>query len=547
MEVREESSPAVLKLFGREPLAEDWRFVGRWAYGAAWLSQDRATARELIRFRLESTAEAATIAAMSAGPGEAGRYSLVSAIARLPEAIRGEGAYAGAVERAIDEAAEALVDDGKDLRDLTMEERVTYAPRFHLEGFEAAMHELGPDRHVLLREVASQLDDAVSTARGACLSLRALRLFLQSTLSMDSHETSTAFEAGVEDYGDPVVRLGIWLLGDLALNAQRATRYEKAWSVAARVCGDPLSKTLAGLTSGSMATSDVASALFRDPWTLVTALAMTTDPQHASALLDCAVQAQTERRQVAARELARWAAKAKRIDDLENQAGLAVLTAYEDREGFRDCPPVGSIDLFNAWYWSSLAAESARTLAEAADRSTRLEMERRRSKVRLARASLDAAREAHEAMLEAARRRLEERLRRDREALGIQDGASAHRGCLYGFGAGCSVMATYAFISVVMGMGGLMGKIAPIVVAVAAMPVAAAIVAQMALALRRAAATAEAQRRREVAENEFEREKAAAERQTSATLTEGRHLLEEAEANLTEFERLVATETRPAA
>ncbi len=496
-------------------------------------------ARELVRSRLEKTAEAATVAALAAGQGDKERHALVSAIARIPAAIRGEGAFMGAVERAIDEGASALLEQGKDLREVTSDERISFATRFHLEGFDTAMREVGPDRHVLLREVLSQLDEAVSVARGACLSLRALRLFLQSTLAMDSHEAPAIFESGFGEYGDPVVRMGLWLLADLALTAQRASRYEKAWATAARTSADPLSRILAGLSATTTSGADMVSAITADPWALVSALALTTEPAHASALLDCAVEAQFERRQFAAREVKRWKAKVHRVTELEQRASLAVITAHEDREGHRECPPVGNIDLFNAWYWATAAGKSTQNLGEASDRAVRVEMERRRAKIRMAASAVDAAQRAQEAATEAARQRLNERLKEDREKLKLPDGTAAHRGCMYGFGAGCGVMATYAFVGVIVGMEGLLGRIAPLVVAVAALPMGAAILAQLALAMRRASANAEAQRRRESAEAEFERARAAAERQMGGAFTEARRAQEEAEKELTEFERQV--------
>lgn len=547
VEFREASSPAVLMLFGREPQADDWRYVGRWAYGAAWLAKDRLMARELVRSRLERTAEAATAAALSAGPGDKERHALVSAIARIPEAIRGEGAFVGAVDRAIDEGAAVLLAEGKDLREITADERISYATRFHLEGFDTAMREVGPDRHILLREVLAQLDEAVSAARGSCLSLRALRLFLQSTLSMDSHEAPAIFEAGSEEYGDPVVRMGIWLLADLALTAQRGPRYENAWAASSRASGDPLSKILAGLSSAARSRGEMTAAIVADPWALVSALALITEPAHASVLLDCAVEAQFERRQFAAREVKRWKARAHRVTELEQRAGLAVLTAHEDREGHRECPQVGTIDLFNAWYWATAASKATQVLAEASDRTVRLEMERRRAKVRMASASVDSARQTQEAAIEAARQRMNERLKQDREKFVQPDGTAAHRGCMYGFSAGCGVMATYAFLGVVVGMEGLMGRIAPLVVAIAALPMGAAILAQLALAMKRAAANAEAQRRRESAEAEFERARLAAERQMGTVFVEARRIQEEAEKELAEFERQVTAPAKSAA
>jgi len=534
-------------LFGREPQAEDWRYVGRWAYGAAWLAKDRLMARELVRSRLEKTAEAATASALSAGTGDKERHAVVSAIARIPEAIRGEGGFIGAVERAIDEGASALMAQGKDLREITADERIGFATRFHLEGFDAAMHEVGPDRHILLREVLAQLDEAVSVARGACLSLKALRLFLQSTLSMDSHEAPSIFEAGYPEYGDPVTRLGTWLLADLALTAQRGTRYEKAWATAARTSGDPLSRILTGLSATATSRPEVVSAILADPWALVSALALTTQPAHASFLLDCAVEAQFEHRQFAAREVKRWKMKAHQVAELEQRASLVVLTSHEDREAHRDCPAVGNIDLFNAWYWSTAAGTATNNLSEASDRAIRLEMERRRAKVRTASSSVDAAKQSQEIATEAARQRLNERLRADREKFEQPDGTAAHRGCMYGFSAGCSVMGTYALVGIVVGMEGLMGRIAPLVMAIAALPVGAAILAQLALAMRRASANAEAQRRRDAAEAEFERAKLAAERQMGAVFAEARRAQEEAEKELSEFERQVMPPMKSAA
>jgi hypothetical protein len=535
-----------MKLFGREPSVEDWRFVGRWAYGSAWLAEDIDTARELVLARFIGTAEAATAAAMAAGRGDADRLALVSAIARLPEALRtGSGPYSPIVDRAIEEAVEQLLADGEYLRKRAEHERTMFAPRFHTDGFSGAMNEVGAHRGVLLREVLGQLQDALALSNESCPTLKSLALFLNSMLGVDSHETTSTFE-GLEDKEGPLARMGIWLVADVALASRRAARYSKAWAAAARTCGDPLSKTIAGLTTGAMQSNDVAGAILADPWALIVALAMTSQAEHASALLDYGVQAQREHRSRAAKEIRQWSATVLRADDLEKRTGIAVLAPYEEREGYRECPTMADADLLTAWHWGTRAAQADASLGKAIDHSVAQELGRRTTAVKNARASLDSVRATREAMIENAQHEYDESLRHRGTAAELQQDANAQRGCMFGMGAGCSVMATYMAVCVVLGTGGLMGKIAPLVVAIAALPVGAAVVVQVGSSLRRVAKSTEEVKRRELAKKKFELAKEAAHEATSAAQEKGRRLLEEAETKLASFERQVGPSAKGA-
>ena len=544
METREESSLAVLRLFGREPLVEDWRCVGRWAYAAAWVSEDRATAREVVRARLGGAAALATAAALAAGRGDTDRFVLVSAIARLKEAFgSSEGAFGTVAERAVDEAAGQLASDGNALRSATYRERAAFAPRFGLEGFAAAMLDVGPERNVQLREAARTLDEALLTARGACPALRTLRLFLHASLAFDTHDATVAVEAApMVENGDPLVALGLWLSADLALAARRATAYEAAWSAAARVSGDALSRAVAGLSGGSMLSKGLGEALQDDPMALLLVLAMTSEGEHASALLDLGVHAQTTGRIAAEKEVKRWTAAAQRVDDLESKLGISILAPVEARAGHREQGNVGGLDLFAVWRLARRAGEARVALREATSQSIAAESARRKEAARRAKATLERARQAYEEALDAARAGL--------EALPIgptvdaRAEESAQRGCVFGFGAGCSVIATYAVLGLVIGTGGLLGRIAPIVVAVAALPVLAAVVAQVAVAMRRAVATADAHRRRTAASKEYERARMDVEKDHAGRLAEMREALSEAEGSLRELlQRLAENET----
>ena len=519
--------------------------MGRWAYGAAWLAADRSTARDLASARLAGAAGAATSAAIGAGRGDAERFLLVSALARLSEAIeRGSGALAEAVERAVEEEAARLVDDGATLRALTARERTAFVPRFGLESFDAALRELGPDRHVLLREAAAQLEAGLMGTREPCPALRALRLYLQATLALDASEATVAVEAAPTSGVEPVRTLGIWLTAVLALAARRATAFAAAWASAARTSKDALSKTLAGLTSGAMLANNVVEALMEEPWALVHALAMTTEPEHAAAILDCGAQAQTRLRTQAAQSVAAWAAHADRAEELERRLGVAVLASNRDRKGHRDHRSAGSLDLFGAWNAQRAAETAQAALGAAMDRAMVAETARRREAVRQAKGALEGLRRAHEAALEAARAKL------DSVPTGADvspDDEGAQRGCVFGFGAGCSVMATYAAIGLVLGTGGVVGRVAPLVVGVAALPVGAAIFVQVAQGIRRAARANEATKRRASASEAFERARRATDSSHGSLLAEARGALEEAERELGEFVRHSAPDARAAA
>ncbi|RYG24249.1 hypothetical protein EON82_11440 [bacterium] len=545
--VGEESVPAVMKLFGREPSVEDWRYVGRWSYGSAWLAVDQATARDLVYARFLGTAEAAMAAAKNAGRGNGDRAALVNAIGRLPEALRtGKGPFASIVSAAIDEAVEQLLEEGQRLRKQTESERSLFAPRFHTDGFVGAMNEVGVHRVVLLKEVLGQLQDALALANEGCPALKAMALFLNSILGVDSHESTSTFEC-MEDKSGPLARMGMWLVADVALTSRRAARYSKAWATSARSCGDPISKMVAGLTSGAMQSHHVAEAIYADPWALIVALAMTSEAEHASALLDYGVQAQQQHRSRAATEIRQWSAAVLRADELERKVGIAVLAPYEEREGCRECPMASDADLLTAWHWGATAELAAASLTRAIEQCVATELGRRAAAVRSAKTSVDGVRAARESMIEAAKHEFEETLRHGSAAARLQNDAGAQKGCLFGMGAGCSVMGTYIAICVVAGTAGIVGKVAPLVVAIAALPMGAAIVVQVASSLRRSALNAEDAKRREAAKEKFERAKKAAEELTSAALEKGRRSLEEAETKLTSFEQQVGRSAKGAA
>lgn len=533
METREEPSAAALRVFGHEPTIEDWRYVGRWAYAASWLSDDYPTAVELARGRLSGAAEAATAAALTAARGDSEMYRLVGAIARLPEAFQsGRGPFAEAVERAIDAMAERLMRDGEALRTQTHWERTKIAPRYVLETFHAGLLDVGSDRHVMLREAARELDDVLLTARDACPALRTLRLFLQAALPQDEAGFSGAMPPGAED--EPMATFGRWLVADLALQARRGSAYEAAWAAAARSSKDPLSRILAWLTSGTMLPNGVPEGITEDPWAVILALAMITEPEHASAVMECGALAQTALRTKAVRSVAQWAAQAARVESLERDLEIAVLASYEAREGHREFDSVANLDLFASWNAIQASEESRSKLRSAVERSLAAETARRREAVRQAKAALDTVRATYESTLEAAREK------RDLPALKPPpdvDDANAQRGCLYGFGAGAAVMATYIVLGIVMGTNGLIERLGPVVIGIASLPVAAAILAQVAIGLRRAAATAEVNRRRSLASADYERARQRAERTHGPALIDARIAFEDAEESLAAFEK----------
>lgn len=546
METRDETSTPVLRIFGREPVAEDWRNVGRWAYASAWLSEDAATARQLVRARLAGASALATAAAMAAGRGDAERFTLVSALARLSAAFEtGEGALVDAAERTVEEMSAQLVRDGAALRAATSRERSALMPRFSLESFAAALLDVGQDRHVFLREAASSLDEAMTMVRGSCPALKTLSLFLHATLALDAQDASSMLEAAPGADSGPIPVLALWLTADLALSARRARAFETAWSMAARASGDALSRALAGLASGAMVMKGVVDAFQEDPWALALALAMTSEPEHAGLLLDCGAQAQQAARIAAARAVERWAAQGSRIEELEEKLGLAVIASAEAREGYRELLGGGALDLFSAWNVVRLAEECTSALRQAAERSVAAETTRRKEEVRRARIALEAARGGREAAIEGAR---EQAKSTEAPVQGPSEAAEqgAQRGCLFGLGAGAAVMATYVAVGLFAGPGGPIERIAPLVVGVAALPVIAGILSFVAVSARRASALAERTRQRDRASREFDRLKAAAEKAHNAAVEECRQALFDAEAQLNDFERQALPELKAA-
>ena len=292
-----------------------------------------------------------------------------------------------------------------------------------------------------------------------------------------------------------------------------------------------------------MLSKGVVEAFVEDPWALPLALAMTVEPQHASALLDCGVQAQAALRAQAGKEIARWATQSMRVDDLESSLGIDIVVSPETRDGYREYESCGGLDLFSAWSVVRGAEEARSILRESVDRSVRVETSKRREAVRRAKNALHSLREAYEAAIEAIRVQAEVPLESVSEL--AQAEASAHQGCLFGFGAGCSVMATYAVVGMIAGTGGIVGRIAPLVVGIAALPIAAAITVQLAASMRKASVTAGINRRKAAASAEMERLRNIAERTHGGPMAQAREALEAAEASLATLERRISAVGEP--
>ena len=531
MEPGAESSLTVLRLFGHPPTLDDLRYVGRWSYAAAWLARDRTTAREIVRARLRVAVAEATAAAMSVGRGDANRFVLVSALARLAVAIDGaSGPLADAVERAIAQAADSLVRDGAELRKSTQRECAAIAPRLGLDTFEAGLLDVGQERHVLMREVASSLDEALIATKGTCPALQVMRLFLQATLKPEFHESDGFSHPSSFRERDPVATHGAWLMADLALISRRASAYEAAWCLAVRASGDAFSRAIAGLSTGASLPKGSPEAFAEDPWALPLALAMTSTPEHAKTLLDLGVRGQAHERIGAKRAVARWAAQSQRLEEVEASLAIRVLVSCEMREGHREPVDCDGLDLFSAWHVVQRAEESERTLRASLEGTIGAETTARREAVRKAKGKVESLSAAYEKELDSLRSRADAPIQLPE---GFEQAeAGVQRGCLYGIGVGGSVLGTYAAVTLFVGAQGIVGKLAPLVVGVAALPVAAAIVAQIALTFRRSAATMEAKRQKRVNSEADLRTKKEVERRMGTALSQSRETLHSAEASL---------------
>ena len=539
MESAEACRDPVLRLFGRTPTSEDLRCVGRWSYAATWIAEDRTTARDLVRARMTCAATFATSAATKSGKGDAERFALVNAIARLGGALMaGTGPLAAATERAVEESATALLRDGKTLRTATGREHAAIATIPFLDAFTAAMHDSGPERHVLFREVSSKLDEALIDSDGPFPALRTLRLYLRATLALDASETPDLDASATTQAGRLFATLGAWLSGDLALASRRATAYQKAWSAAARCSGDALSRIVAGLASDAMLTKGVADAMAEDPWALPLALGMTSEPEHASVLLEFGAHVQTHLRRHAAEAVGRWAAEVVRLAEFEERLGVLTPVTTELREGHQEFASCGSLDLFAVWHVARRAEEARTALRDAMDLCLATETSGRREAVRRAKETLQRLREAYENDLESARARAEEPLPPPDGLLAAE--ASANRGCFVAVGSAFAVMAVYAVVSLTMGSNGIVGRLAPVVLGVAAIPGAASVVAQIAVSLRRSRASREASRRRSARAAQFKNSRAVAERSHAEALAKGRDALTLAEERLTALDRRAA-------
>jgi len=543
VKTQDEPIPVARMPFGREPSVEDGRCIGRWAYAAAWLADDRPAARELAAARLGHAVEAAMQAAVGAGRGDAERFALVSALARLPESIEGRGALGAAVGAAIDDMVARLTADGAALRTMTFKERVGFAPRFNIASFEAGLREVGPDRNVILREVAHALDEALAEVSSPCPALRTLRLFLRASLAADAQESALA--EGVAGGEEPLRTLAAWLSADMALLARRSAAYGTAWSVAARGGGDSFSRTVAGLTSGAMLSNSVVEALVEDPWALVMALAMTSQADHASALLDCGAQAQVSLRATAKARVAAWANQARKVGELEERLEIAVLAPYEVREGHADLAGASNLDLFAAWHAIRIADEARAALRAATERTIAAELGRHREAARLAKASLETVQRRYEALLEAERGDPAPDVRPELST--PAEDANAQKGCLMGLGAAAAVMVSYVALGIVLGTGGLVERIGPMVVALAALPAGAAVTVQVAHALRRSSRSTEANRQRLARAGRLEHARIVADREHGEGLAKAKEEVSQAEARLTDFEVLLRSDSRSAA
>ena len=536
----EDTSSIVLRVFGRPPCPEDWCCVGRWSFAAAWLADDEPAARQLARARLTGACALATSAAIVAGRGDAERFTLVAALARLAASFDSkEGLLTTAADRAVDEMAPRLFHDGVALRSSVGRERAAFAPRFDLESFTKAMLEVGPERHVLLRDGYSSLESALASARGACPALRTLRLFLQATLTLEGTDASFQAERRQEGEEEPFRVLRAWLAADLALSQRRVGAFTSAWSKAARESGDALSLALAAVSSGGMVSQGLAKALVEEPWALPLALATTSEPDHASMLLDFGEQAQKASRVLAMQEIAAWRDQASAVEELENALGIAVIASANAREGFHDLEKSPGQDLFTAWLQVRLSREGTNALRQSVQRSTANEAERLMEEVREAEAKIEAVRQRYEAKAALARAQVDA-ITPSPEGWEVSEGRG-QKGCLLGLGAGASVIATYVLVGFLTGAGRTFERIAPLIVSVAAVPVSVGILAYVATVASRTWSLSQRTRQSGQSRNDFERVFESLSAEYTSALENAQRVFQEASTSRVLFEQQSST------
>ena len=534
MQTIEASGVNVLRLFGRPPMPEDWRAVGRWSYAAAWLAEDRAVACDLARARYAGACAPAISAALGAGRSAGERFALVSALARAQAAFEdGRGPLGAAAQRAVGIEAERLVRQGATLRSALLGERAAFASRWSMEPFVAAMLDTGQERHVLLREAAAGLEDALLGIRSGVPALRCLRSFLQATLASDGVASSAAIHIPLNGEADEAsVSLARLLATDLALLSRKGAAYASAWAEVANASGDALAVTMAGLASGRLPSEEAVAALRDDPFALLLALAVTVEPPHANALLETAALSQTIARKEAERRHEQLRKEIRLTDSLERDLETSVAGVTDIRIVSAEWEEGGRNDLFVSWEQSRAASEAIERLRSARARSVELRRVELEEDARKAAEGLDAALQASQLASESKSDvgDGEEFERAEREEAGAQ------RGCFYGFGAGCSVMALYLLIAIVVGTGGFVGRIAPVVVAGATLPIGAALLLQISLAARRCVAKAEAQRRATAIAKAESKRRLLAEERHAPLVMGARERVRAAESRLAAFE-----------
>ena len=406
---------------------------------------------------------------------------------------------------------------------------------FGLETFEAGLYDVGQERHVLLREASAPLDEALRTDKGECPALQAMRLFLSATLATEPHEAFSLSSSANFREKDVVTAYGAWLMADVALSARRASAYEASWSLAFRASEDALSRALSCLASGTMRSRGIAEAFAEDPWALPLTLAMTSEAEHASAVLDFGVLAHAQKRIEAKRALTGWATEAERLVKVEKALNFPVLTSSDLREASQEAPNVEGLDLFSLWHLTRTAEEAQQALRSSIEKTLIGQAASRREAVRRAKLALDRLRQDYENELDAQRERSEAPV--DLPPSLLQAEAGAQRGCFYGVGVAGCVLASYAALTLLRGSEGAIGRLAPLVLGVAALPVAAAITVQMALTIRRSAAHSEIRRVRKKASDAYSRARTEVETRYRVLLGTSREALAQAEANLAALEK----------
>lgn len=550
MELLIDVDPIARSVFGREVLPEDRTNLGRWAYAATWLADTEANASALYRAHLALMAEAAMASAGRAGHGGEKRLALVTALARLTDALKdSQGPMVEPVQHAVARGALLLMEDCQSLRAATAREWTLHVPRVSLLSFEMAIKDDGPDRNVVLREVFQALEEARAEATQFAPAIELMWRYLSLTLEPDDSETVSQEDlARAATSKSPIPRLFAWIAADQALLSRRAGAYGSAWFTAATRGGDALSRLFACLSAGSWRTVPYIDALAEDPWALVTALAMTSTKEEADMLLTAAIEAQASTLKIAAKRLGEWRTQALAVSSVEERTGIAVLSDSDDRHGHEGLPSLQSMDLFSLWSVVERASNARTALKGAIDRAIAGESTRRHEALRRARARYEAEKKAYDLSIEAAQRAHRERETEFRKVFNDQagDGSSAQKGCMLGMGAGCSVVSMYLAAGVILGTGGLIGHIGPLVVGVAAVPCAAALFVQIVYHTKRAAAAAEMNRKNARSLQVLERAREQAEQKHGTLIFEAEQTLEAAERAMNELEEALGVERQSA-